>query len=643
MLRLVVLAGTSPTRNRGPPRVAPRIPPPLGTSDQVQVLVPSLTAPSPPLPPGIFVASTASLDSLSTSIPIVRIAASAAEADPANNVIAPVPGDRESCLAYISGGESMLPPSYDVDRGIDTFGTGYYKRLGRTLTHLKAMVAAYRLNQPAVLILDENENPVRHPDFGIWSDASKDALAEYAASLETTNPGWRHVQLSVLALSDAFGGLVLDWADTGKKPATPLTPEIKSRQNSELWSYGAYLVSKQGLASTLLTFADHSAAASSTGTPKTLKFDLSKATCVEPDNCVLWEGVQQSGWLVATPPLFAPGRQAAVDEADASDVEVAVSELVKENMYHVTRWWKNADELVADAKQGSLRLPSDEALDEMMRLGGVDPLDKRHVDLETTKTVVAPEVMTARTVTPTVKPEVSYEKPESSSSDVAFVDDMFEDAATAVGSEETETVPLSQRSSKSSKKSGKHSKPEHSSRVAPISARGALVSDVPIESYPQTNEQTVTPVEKKTPAGPHVISAAEAAAQVAAGITRTESAFEYGEKIFDQTWGNTAYAASVGAGSVPEATNGDVLGLLTQYMDEPRLGRAPQTVSDAIGFVRLGDAEVAEVRKHSNSLRASVIAGLGVAAVGVAAVAMRRRPEAEQAMERAALIGCEAV
>merc|ERR1719424_1017140 len=126
-----------------------------------------------------------------------------------------------------------------------------------------------------------------------------------------------------------------------------------------------------------------------------------------------------------------------------------------------------------------------------MRLGGVDPLDKRHVDLETTKTVVAPEVMTARTVTPTVKPEVSYEKPESSSSDVAFVDDMFEDAATAVGSEETETVPLSQRSSKSSKKSGKHSKPEHSSRVAPISARGALVSDVPIESYPQTNEQTV--------------------------------------------------------------------------------------------------------------------------------------------------------
>ena len=56
------------------------------------------------------------MDALSTSVPIVRIAASAAEADPAANVIAPVPGDRESCLAYVAGGESSLPPSYDVDR-----------------------------------------------------------------------------------------------------------------------------------------------------------------------------------------------------------------------------------------------------------------------------------------------------------------------------------------------------------------------------------------------------------------------------------------------------------------------------------------------------------------------------------------------
>ena len=114
------------------------------------------------------------MDALSTSVPIVRIAASAAEADPAANVIAPVPGDRESCLAYVAGGESSLPPSYDVDRGIDTFGPGYYKRLARTLTHLKAMVAAYRLDAPAVLISDANENPVTHPDFSFWADPARD-------------------------------------------------------------------------------------------------------------------------------------------------------------------------------------------------------------------------------------------------------------------------------------------------------------------------------------------------------------------------------------------------------------------------------------------------------------------------------------
>jgi len=52
-----------------------------------------------------------------TDVPIVRIVASAAEADPANNVIAPIPGDRASCLAYIGGDESSLPDSFDAERG----------------------------------------------------------------------------------------------------------------------------------------------------------------------------------------------------------------------------------------------------------------------------------------------------------------------------------------------------------------------------------------------------------------------------------------------------------------------------------------------------------------------------------------------
>ena len=319
-------------------------------------------------------ASGASVDALSTSVPIVRIAASTAEADPAANVIAPVPGDRESCLAYVAGGESSLPPSYDVDRGIDTFGPGYYKRLARTLTHLKAMVAAYRLDAPAVLILDANENPVTHPDFSFWSDASTDdALAKFVDTVSGQDPNWRHAQLSILALSDAFGTLVMDWDEDGRPPATAITPTRRARTDSELWSYGAYLVSKQGLASTLLKFADRSHSAASASS---LQFDLSGASCVEADNCVLWEGVGGEGWLVATPPPFAPGRQAASDE-DASDVEVPVSELVKENVYHVRRWWRSADALLADAKRGSLSVPSDEALDEMMRGAGVDPADAR--------------------------------------------------------------------------------------------------------------------------------------------------------------------------------------------------------------------------------------------------------------------------
>ena len=128
--------------------------------------------------------SGASVDALSTSVPIVRIAASAAEADPAANVIAPVPGDRESCLAYVAGGESTLPPSYDVDRGIETFSPGYYKRLARTLTHLKAVIAAYRLDAPAVLILDANENPVTRPDSWFWSVATtRAALVAFVADV----------------------------------------------------------------------------------------------------------------------------------------------------------------------------------------------------------------------------------------------------------------------------------------------------------------------------------------------------------------------------------------------------------------------------------------------------------------------------
>ena len=58
---------------------------------------------------------------LKTKIPIVRIALTPEDADPANGVIAPVAGDRASCLAFVAGGESSLPESFDAERGIDKY------------------------------------------------------------------------------------------------------------------------------------------------------------------------------------------------------------------------------------------------------------------------------------------------------------------------------------------------------------------------------------------------------------------------------------------------------------------------------------------------------------------------------------------
>ena len=94
------------------------------------------------------------------------------------------------------------------------------------------------------------------------------------------------------------------------------------------------------------------------------------------------------------------------------------------------------------------------------------------------------------------------------------------------------------------------------------------------------------------------MTAAEAADQARAGITRTESAFAYGNKLFDQTWGGSAadpYVAAAGnvaadpAGQ--QAASEDVLGLMEAYRDEPRLGavsraKAPSRRSASGGIRR---------------------------------------------------------
>lgn len=596
-------------------------------------------------------ASGTSVDALSTSVPIVRIAASAAEADPAANVIAPVPGDRESCLAYVAGGESSLPPSYDVDRGIDTFGPGYYKRLARTLTHLKAMVAAYRLDAPAVLILDANENPVTHPDFSFWADPARDdALAAFVADASAADPGWRHAQLSVLALSDAFGTLVQDWAEDGRPRATAITPERRARADAELWSYGAYLVSKQGLASTLLTFADRAEDTEDRSGSSSLRFDLRGASCVEADNCVLWEGVGGEGWLVATPPPFAPGRQDASDE-DASDVEVPVSELVKENVYHVRRWWTRADDLLADARRGSLSVPSDEALDAMMREAGVDPADARAT------TTPAPRGGTDDGFVRGVEPAETNAR-EDDELEALFAESEPEGVGEPEGAERTRA-----ESSAAVERAAERDEARVSSRLlipdgaleetaeATRAEPAARVAE-PATRVAEPAARVAEPADTSNAA--YDLTAAEAADQARAGITRTESAFAYGNKLFDQTWGGSAadpYVAAAGnvaadpAGQ--QAAAEDVLGLMEAYRDEPRLGAVSRRES---AFAALGEARghfVAEERSASSRLRspetlgAAAAAAAGVAAMAaVAATASRRRgaQSASDALERVALM-----
>ena len=598
-------------------------------------------------------ASGTSVDALSTSVPIVRIAASAAEADPAANVIAPVPGDRESCLAYVAGGESSLPPSYDVDRGIDTFGPGYYKRLARTLTHLKAMVAAYRLDAPAVLILDANENPVTHPDFSFWADPARDdALAAFVADASAADPGWRHAQLSVLALSDAFGTLVQDWAEDGRPRATAITPERRARADAELWSYGAYLVSKQGLASTLLTFADRAEDTEDRSGSSSLRFDLRGASCVEADNCVLWEGVGGEGWLVATPPPFAPGRQDASDE-DASDVEVPVSELVKENVYHVRRWWTRADDLLADARRGSLSVPSDEALDAMMREAGVDPADARAT------TTPAPRGGTDDGFVRGVEPAHQTNAREDDELEALFAESEPE----GVGEPKEGAERTRAESSAAVERAAERDEARVSSRLlipdgaleetaeATRAEPAARVAE-PATRVAEPAARVAEPADTSNAA--YDLTAAEAADQARAGITRTESAFAYGNKLFDQTWGGSAadpYVAAAGnvaadpAGQ--QAAAEDVLGLMEAYRDEPRLGAVSRRES---AFAALGEARghfVAEERSASSRLRspetlgAAAAAAAGVAAMAaVAATASRRRgaQSASDALERVALM-----
>jgi hypothetical protein len=141
------------------------------------------------------------------------------------------------------------------------------------------------------------------------------------------------------------------------------------------------------------------------------------------------------------------------------------------------------------------------------------------------------------------------------------------------------------------------------------------------------------------PAGAREVSAAEAAAQVAAGITRTESAFEYGKTLWDRTWrSGDAYVAATGSVVQPEATTGDVLDVLERYRDEPRLGTA------RVGLAALGanqEGGVSDVDSRGARLPSARV-GLGLAAglaglVGLAGLLATRRGSPSTPSERFSL------
>ena len=533
---------------------------------------------------------------LKTKIPIVRIALTPEDADPANGVIAPVAGDRASCLAFVAGGESSLPESFDAERGIDKYSPGYYKRLARTLTHLKAMVAAYRLGAPAVLILDEAENPVRHPDFA-WADDSLDA---FVRGLE---PDWTHVQLSVLAFSDSFGVLARDWDAAGRPEALRLTPRARARPNTELWSYGAYLVSKTGLANTLLAYSNRDRSASS-GSVKTLQFDLSSASCIEADNCLLWEGVKGEGWFVATPPLLAPSRQVTYDEADAPDVEVAVSELVKQNMYHARRWWKTPDDLLDDAEGGSLSLPSDRALDAMMREVGVEPtVSAERVTVSETPSRASIEEesypASGSTTTASGIDRASYRSPSDDAD--AFATPEFEERGERPARAERSDASRFD-SDAAAYPSSADPDPDPDPRVvddrfpledagspgAEAAAAAAVVADPsPLVADPSPRADALDPAPASASAARRPQTPQEAVRQRAAGITRTESAFEYGKSLFNRAWG---YEEEAPAEPEPEPVPAEALpaaeavpaypAARTVYPEEAYVAAAGAVVSD---------------------------------------------------------------
>ena len=212
---------------------------------------------------------------------------------------------------------------------------------------------------------------------------------------------------------------------------------------------------------------------------------------------------------MATPPLLAAGAQVTYDEADATDVEVAVSELIKENMYHVKRWWERPEELLYDARGGSLRLPSDDKLAAMMQEAGV------------------------RAVTP-VAPRRSYASQSSSKSTQTSKYDQTE----ALDAHDFEVESPS--NSKSSLRSSESGGSSPSSFIADDTRtrdeeREAMPSDDTYEPYAPTSYSTAA-----SDAGPEEsggVTRSEAAAQQAAGIIRTESAFEYGKTLWTQAWG----------------------------------------------------------------------------------------------------------
>jgi GR25 family glycosyltransferase involved in LPS biosynthesis len=225
----------------------------------------------------------------------------------------------QTLVASFGGPRGVLPVSSTADDPDPSLPhaerVGRLGSIGCTVSHLRALAAAYRAGETHAVILEDDQPN----DFeSRWVDAS---ISDFISRLPAD---WRIVNLGAFFPEEdaAFEGVdpatgeptpkaawVAAWAAAGR-PAAMARPNHASRDPRlagvpggvpEHWGSSALLVNRAGMKALMDTYRRHD------GKPG---FDLSKARCTEYDTCVAGEPFRNGGsgggggFYEATPPLF---------------------------------------------------------------------------------------------------------------------------------------------------------------------------------------------------------------------------------------------------------------------------------------------------------------------------------------------------